>query len=398
MDDVKSVAIGYWHCAAVKTDGSLWTWGCNDGGPLGTGDNKDHLKPIKIMDNTKSVSASFQRTAAVKADGSLWTWGINQCGELGYGSLKSSSTPIKIMEGVRDVSMGDFACAIVKKDDSLWTCGYSYVIGDGSFEDKYSPVKIMEDVSIASIDGYRAAAIQNDGALWIWGSYNEMNNNVLSPEFVADDVKKISLSDLIAIIKTDGSAWTCAAGDESLLDTIGNMKKVYPFDISKAKVKLIKRTTYSGSNSTPKPKVLLDGKQLKQGNDYSLQYTNNKNVGIAKLSITGNGDYRGMVKRSFVINPKATSITGLSSKKRKIVVKWKKQSAQTSGYQICYCAKSGFNSGAKTVTIRNSQTTKKTIKRLKRKKNYYVKIRTWKMVNNAKYYSSWSKIRSVRVK
>ena len=82
-------------------------------------------------------------------------------------------------------------------------------------------------------------------------------------------------------------------------------------------------------------------------------------------------------------------------KKKGFEAKWKKQSTQTKGYQIQYSTDSKFKSGNKTVTVNKNSTTKKTISKLKAKKKYYVRIRTYKTVGKQKYYSDWSK--SVKV-
>ena len=78
-------------------------------------------------------------------------------------------------------------------------------------------------------------------------------------------------------------------------------------------------------------------------------------------------------------------------------MKWKKNRTQTTGYQIQYSTSSKFK-GAKTVTVSKNKTTNKTISKLKAKKKYFVRIRTYKKTAAAKYYSSWSKVKKVTTK
>ena len=78
-------------------------------------------------------------------------------------------------------------------------------------------------------------------------------------------------------------------------------------------------------------------------------------------------------------------------------VRWKKQSVQTTGYQIQYAANSSFRN-AKIVTIPSAKTISRTISRLGKKKKYFVRIRTYKIVGKTKYYSAWSKEKSVKTK
>ena len=93
-----------------------------------------------------------------------------------------------------------------------------------------------------------------------------------------------------------------------------------------------------------------------------------------------------------------TSITSLSKGTKSFTVKWAKKTTQTTGYQIQYSTSSTFASGNKTVTVTSNNTTSKTIKSLKAKKKYYVRVRTYKTVNGVKYYSGWSAKKYVTTK
>ena len=111
----------------------------------------------------------------------------------------------------------------------------------------------------------------------------------------------------------------------------------------------------------------------------------------------GKGNYTGTKTLYFTIKPKATSISSVSAGSKKFTVKWKKQSTQVTGYQIQYSTSSKF-SKAKTVTVSKNKTTSKTVSKLKAKKKYYVRVRTYKTVGKTKYYSSWSSAKSVTTK
>ena len=94
----------------------------------------------------------------------------------------------------------------------------------------------------------------------------------------------------------------------------------------------------------------------------------------------------------------ATSITSLSAKDNGFTVKWKKKTKIT-GYQIQYSTSSKFSmKNTKTVKIKKAKTTSKKITDLKSSKKYYVRIRTYKIVNKKTYYSSWSKKKNVTTK
>lgn len=158
--------------------------------------------------------------------------------------------------------------------------------------------------------------------------------------------------------------------------------------------------TYSGGVKTP-PVTVKDanGNALHNKTDYIVQYASGrKNVGTYKVIVTLKDNYSGKKTLSFTINPKGTAISSLSKSKKAFTAKWKRQSAQTSGYQLLYSTNSKFKSRNKYVTVSSYKTTSKTIKKLAAKKKYYVKIRTYKSVSGKKYYSGWSAAKTVVTK
>lgn len=168
-------------------------------------------------------------------------------------------------------------------------------------------------------------------------------------------------------------------------------------------VKLSSNTfTYNGK--TIKPSVIVKdskGKKINNSN-YTVAYSKGlKNVGNYKVTIKFKGNYSGTVNKTFTIVPKSTTLTKLSSSKKKVTVKWKKQVSQTNGYQLQYSLNSNFKS-AKVLNVTNNKATSKSISNLKSKKKYYVRIRTYKNVKvngkSTKLYSTWSKSLNVKVK
>lgn len=102
-------------------------------------------------------------------------------------------------------------------------------------------------------------------------------------------------------------------------------------------------------------------------------------------------------KNTETVKPKKTSIKKLSKGKKKFTVTWSKISG-VKGYQIQYSTDKKFKKNNKSVTVTKQKTTKATVKNLKSKKKYYVRVRTYKTVNGKKVYSSWSKVKSVKTK
>lgn len=172
-----------------------------------------------------------------------------------------------------------------------------------------------------------------------------------------------------------------------------------------ARVKSISRTyaklVYNGAKRTPVTVKDVNGNVLKAGTDYQVQYlTNCKNVGVHKFKVVLTGKYEGSKTISFTINPKATVLNKLTKPgEGQIKVTWQKRTAQVTGYEIQYSTTSNFTKKTtKTLKVKNFKTTAKTIKQLKSKKNYWVKIRTYKTVNGKPYYSAWSKAKKITTK
>lgn len=102
-------------------------------------------------------------------------------------------------------------------------------------------------------------------------------------------------------------------------------------------------------------------------------------------------------KNTEAVKPKKTSIKKLRKGKKKFTVTWAKVSG-VKGYQIQYSSDKKLKKNNKSVTVTKQKKTKATVKKLKSKKKYYVRVRTYKTVNGKKIYSSWSKVKSVKTK
>lgn len=152
-------------------------------------------------------------------------------------------------------------------------------------------------------------------------------------------------------------------------------------------------------NGSPrKPYVILgDGwKALRLGTDYTVTYSNNDTVGKATATITGKGNYTGTLEKNFVINPKTTKLTSVENVSgKKLKVSWEKTSDVT-GYQVQYSTLSGFNNKV-TNTVDSQEKTSETWSGLSRNKTYYVRVRTYKVVDGVNYYSNWSASKKIRI-
>ena len=164
----------------------------------------------------------------------------------------------------------------------------------------------------------------------------------------------------------------------------------------------LKTSSYTYNGKKKKPSVTVkdsQGKVIDKGN-YTLTYQNNIKVGKATVTIKLKGNYTGKLTKTFQIIPKGTSISGkITAKSKGLTVKWKKQPKSTTGYQIQVSINKKFAKKATvTKTVKKNSITKLTVKKLKPKKKYYVRIRTYKTVKGKKFCSSWSKAKTVTTK
>ena len=166
-----------------------------------------------------------------------------------------------------------------------------------------------------------------------------------------------------------------------------------------AKVTLSKTSfTYNGKAQKPSVKsVVLNGKTLKAGTDYTASVASGKKVGTYNVTIAAKGSYTGKATASFVVNPKGVTKFKVSKAKKAFKAKWKKSKTERSGVQVKYSTKKSMKN-AKTVKAKGASVKAKKVKKLKKKTKYYVQVRAYKVVNGKTYYSSWSAKKAVKTK
>ena len=141
-----------YHTAAIKTDGTLWSWGLNSSGQLGDNTRTNKSSPVQTIaggTNWKQVASGGQyHTAAIKTDGTLWLWGNNGNGRLGDNTTTNKSSPVQTIAGGtnwKQVAGGRYHTAAIKTDGTLWLWGFnsSGQLGGNTTIDKSSPVQTI---------------------------------------------------------------------------------------------------------------------------------------------------------------------------------------------------------------------------------------------------------------
>ena len=174
----KQVVCHHYHTIATKTDGTLWTWGRNNYGQLGDNTITNKSSPVQTIafgTNWKQISGGYSQTSAIKTDGTLWSWGFNLFGVLGDNTLTSRSSPVQtIARGTNWMQVSaDLATAAIKTDGTLWMWGRNTdgELGDNTIAHKSSPVQTVAlgtNWKQVASENYSTAAIKTDGTLWCW--------------------------------------------------------------------------------------------------------------------------------------------------------------------------------------------------------------------------------------
>lgn len=174
------VEVGGRHTAAVKTDGSLWSWGRNKEAQLGDGTNINKSAPTKIGASTTwaNLFAGEGYNLALKVDGALWAWGSHREGQLGIGSRVniyiSIPTQVSMDTTWTNIAAGSSHTLAIKEDGTLWAWGWnsSGQLGDGIRISKNIPVQIGTDNTWSQVNAgsTHSFALKNNGTLWAWGT------------------------------------------------------------------------------------------------------------------------------------------------------------------------------------------------------------------------------------
>jgi alpha-tubulin suppressor-like RCC1 family protein len=247
------IYIGGNFSLAIKVDGTLWSWGRNDSGQLGQDNQTTATSPKQVGTDTTWVKAAagprsevsqFDGTAAaIKSDGTLWTWGTNRNGQLGLNSRSNYANVSPNQVGGttwKEISSGLHVLAI-KTDGTLWAWGNgtSGRLGLNSVTSRSSPVQVGTNTNwlSASAGATFSLAIKTDGTLWAWGSNGNSQLgdvttiNKSSPTQIGTDTNwSIATANDIAeglqscalALKTNATLWTWGGNTNGQLGLGGN--------------------------------------------------------------------------------------------------------------------------------------------------------------------------------
>ena len=221
--DWAAVSVGGGHIAALKKDGTLWIWGANQHGQFGDGTTTARTAPAQVGKDRDwaAVSAGTAHTAVLKRDGTLWTWGWNMYGQLGIGTA------------------GDLRA---------FASGTRYPPSDA---DEHTPVQVGKDRDWATVSAgsHGSAAIKTDGTLWAWGIHGIAAPGVgiqVRPAQVGKDRDWASVSlgynastffrdesEQAAALKKDGTLWSWGGNQHGQLGDGTTTLRTAPAQVGK---------------------------------------------------------------------------------------------------------------------------------------------------------------------
>ena len=159
-------------------------------------------------------------------------------------------------------------------------------------------------------------------------------------------------------------------------------------------VSVASSVSFTGSNITPSVTVKVAGRTLTSGTDYTVSYSNNKNVGTSNVYVYGKGNYSGSLSAKFDIVPAKQQIQKLETRYKGFYIDWAQKGSAT-GYDVEYSVNANM-SGAVSKHLTANKPDTLTVSGLSGDKTYYVRVRSYTNVNGKVYYGAWSDIKSIK--
>lgn len=163
LSNVEAMAANYINSYALTSDGTLWGWGDNSMGQLGIGTRNDtSIVPVQVsgIDEVIAIASGSYFTLALRADGSVWSWGYNKYGQLGSAPDYPRLIPAQVsgIENVIGIAAGWNHSIALKSDGTVWSIGRKIERVTGM--DKIVMIRASENYNLA---------LKSDGSVWIWG-------------------------------------------------------------------------------------------------------------------------------------------------------------------------------------------------------------------------------------
>ena len=204
FDSIVAIEAGAGHSLALKADGTVWVWGGNGSGQLGTGDINAAFHPLQLgVTSIIAIGGGDLHSVALRSDGTLWVWGNNGAGQLGDGTTAgpfagdTHLSPVQnpLISGVTQIAVGDRGTVVLKSDGTVWAWGYNEfgVTGNGTrttipqcqCEPTPTQATLSNVTEIMSNGSFHYLARKIDGSIWAWGydAEGQGGTGAISPQF-----------------------------------------------------------------------------------------------------------------------------------------------------------------------------------------------------------------------
>lgn len=205
----RTVAVGTSHMVVAKPDGTVWTWGANGSGQLGTGDTTPRAVPTPVtgLVDIIAVAAGANHTLALDGSGTVWAWGYGA--PVGTGTAGLQSTPVALaLTNIVSIAAGSSHSVALQSDGTVWVWGANSngQLGNGTLSAVFLPVALSTISGVAAIEtgSVHTLAVKSDGTAWGWGvnTYGQLGDGTTTQR-----TAPVQVSGITGATAVDGGLW-----------------------------------------------------------------------------------------------------------------------------------------------------------------------------------------------